>query len=67
MRAANPAFIPRNHRVEQMIEAAVAGDYAPFERLLDVLARPYTDQPDADDLKRPPTPAEVVENTFCGT
>jgi uncharacterized protein YdiU (UPF0061 family) len=67
MRAANPAFIPRNHRVEQMIEAAVAGDYAPFERLLTVLAQPYADQPDADDLKRPPTPAEVVENTFCGT
>ena len=61
------AFIPRNHRVEQMIEAAVAGDYAPFERLLDVLARPYIDQPDAADLKRPPTPSEVVENTFCGT
>ena len=40
MRAANPAFIPRNHRVEQMIEAAVAGDFAPFERLLAVLSAP---------------------------
>jgi uncharacterized protein YdiU (UPF0061 family) len=67
MRAANPAFIPRNHRVEHMIESAVAGDYAPFQRLLRVLAQPYVDQPEADDLKRPPTPAEVVENTFCGT
>ncbi|MBR9649928.1 protein adenylyltransferase SelO [Thalassovita aquimarina] len=67
MRAANPAFIPRNHRVEQMIEAAVAGDFAPFERLLRVLSRPYEDQPGAEDLTRPPRDNEVVQQTFCGT
>ncbi|RKF15117.1 YdiU family protein [Roseovarius spongiae] len=67
MDAANPAFIPRNHRVEEMIAAAVEGDYAPFERLLDVLARPYEDQPEAADLARPPAPSEVVRQTFCGT
>lgn len=67
MRAANPAYIPRNHRIEQMIEAAVAGDYAPFEQLLTVLARPYEDQPEAADLMHPPEPAEVVRATFCGT
>ena len=65
--AANPAFIPRNHRIEQMIEAAVAGDYAPFDRLNAVLADPYGDQPEAADLRRPPLPAEVVQATFCGT
>ncbi|WP_170338250.1 protein adenylyltransferase SelO [Ruegeria arenilitoris] len=67
MLAANPAFIPRNHRVEQMIQAAVQGDYAPFHRLNAVLARPYDDQPDAADLRRPPTQDEVVHATFCGT
>ncbi|WP_170363301.1 protein adenylyltransferase SelO [Ruegeria arenilitoris] len=67
MHAANPAFIPRNHRVEQMIQAAVQGDYAPFHRLNAVLARPYDDQPDAADLMRPPTQDEVVHATFCGT
>ena len=67
MKSANPAFIPRNHRIEQMIASAVAGDYAPFGRLLDVLARPYEDQPDAGDLARPPEPAEIVQQTFCGT
>lgn len=67
MRAANPAVIPRNHRIEQMIEAAVAGDFTPFERLLDVLSRPYEDQPDAARLMRPPAPHEVVRQTFCGT
>ncbi len=67
MRAANPAIIPRNHRMEQMIEAAVEGDLTPFERLLDVLARPFDDQPEAEDLRRPPAPSEVVRATFCGT
>ncbi|MEI4232174.1 protein adenylyltransferase SelO [Roseovarius sp. D22-M7] len=67
MRAANPAVIPRNHRIEQMIEAAVAGDYAPFERLIEILSQPFADNPEASDLKRPPQPAEVVQATFCGT
>jgi len=67
MRAANPAFIPRNHRIEQMIEAAVAADFAPFHRLMQVLASPFDDQPDHADLSRPPTEREVVPATFCGT
>ncbi|ETX30766.1 protein adenylyltransferase SelO [Roseivivax isoporae] len=67
MARTNPAFIPRNHRIEQMIEAAVAGDDAPFHRLNAVLARPFEDQPDAADLARTPLPAEVVRATFCGT
>lgn len=67
MRRANPAFIPRNHRIEEMIAGAVAGDYALFHRLNDVLAHPYDDQPDHADLQRPPLPEEVVQATFCGT
>lgn len=67
MRAANPAFVPRNHRIEEMIAAAVAGDYAPFHRLNDVLSRPYEDQPEHSELQHPPKPEEVVQATFCGT
>lgn len=67
MARVNPAIIPRNHRIEQMIAAAVAGDYAPFHRLLAVLADPYTDQPEAQDLMRPPAESEIVRQTFCGT
>ena len=67
MRAANPAFIPRNHRVEQMIAAAIEGDESLFHHLNAVLSRPYEDQPEADDLRRPPLPSEVVQATFCGT
>lgn len=67
MRKANPIFIPRNHRIEEMINSAVAGDDAPFHRMLDVLSRPFEDRPDALDLKRPPLPDEQVHATFCGT
>lgn len=67
MRRVNPAFIPRNHRVEQAIVAAVRGDFAPFETLVRVLGRPYDDQLDDASLADPPAPAERVTATFCGT
>ncbi|WP_085791914.1 protein adenylyltransferase SelO [Roseivivax jejudonensis] len=67
MARSNPAFIPRNHRIEEAITAAVAGDDAPFHRLREVLARPYEDQPEAADLARTPLPEERVAATFCGT
>jgi serine/tyrosine/threonine adenylyltransferase len=68
MRSANPAFIPRNHRIEEVIVAAVTkGDYGPFERLLAVLSRPYDDQPENATYAAAPKPEEVVQATFCGT
>ncbi|MEK0163095.1 YdiU family protein [Phaeobacter sp. A36a-5a] len=67
MAAANLVYIPRNHRIEAMISAAVAGDFGPFERLNTVLADPYTVQAGAEDLRRPPAASEVVKATFCGT
>ncbi|APX84548.1 hypothetical protein BV511_07400 [Methylorubrum extorquens] len=68
MRAANPAFIPRNHRVEEMITAAVERqDFAPFETLLTVLARPYDDQPDFAQYAEPPEGGGRGYRTFCGT
>jgi uncharacterized protein YdiU (UPF0061 family) len=68
MRAVNPAFIPRNHRVEAVIEAAVnRDDYAPFEELLAVLSKPYEDQPELSAYADPPEPHQRVLQTFCGT
>ena len=46
MRKVNPAFIPRNHRIEAVIQAALRDDFAPFEELLTVLSKPYDDQPE---------------------
>jgi uncharacterized protein YdiU (UPF0061 family) len=64
----NPAFIPRNHQVEAMIDAAVQrDDFSLFHRMLGVLSRPFEDQPDASALAQPPQPHERVAATFCGT
>lgn len=68
MRAVNPAFIPRNHRIEATIRAAVdRNDFAPFHHLMDVLSRPFDDQPDNAAFADPPAREERVLRTFCGT
>jgi uncharacterized protein YdiU (UPF0061 family) len=68
MRSVNPAFIPRNHRVEAVIQAAMNNDdFAPFEELLTVLSRPYEDQPAFAAYAEPPLPDQRVLQTFCGT
>jgi uncharacterized protein YdiU (UPF0061 family) len=68
MRSVNPAFIPRNHLVEEVIKAAVEeGDFAPFQQLGDVLASPYDDQLGRERYTAPPRPDQVVHQTFCGT
>jgi uncharacterized protein YdiU (UPF0061 family) len=68
MRRVNPAFIPRNHRVEAVIQAAVANDdFAPFEELLTVLSKPWEDQPAFAAYAEPPEPHQRVHQTFCGT
>ena len=68
MRAANPAFIPRNHLVEEAITAAVnGGDLSSFERLLTVVSKPFADQPAFARYADPPRPDQVVQQTFCGT
>lgn len=63
----NPAVIPRTHRIEDAIQAAVAEDFAPFERLSRALATPFKLAPEDADLARAPTQDEIVPHTFCGT
>jgi len=67
MLATNPAFIARNHRVEQAINAAYAGDFLPFQRLQERLQHPLDWNDDDADLATPPQPREIVHQTFCGT
>jgi uncharacterized protein YdiU (UPF0061 family) len=68
MRASNPAFIPRNHLVETALAAAVEhADFAPFEKLMDILSRPYDDNPALEHYTLPARDEERVSQTFCGT
>ena len=67
MGRANPALIPRNHRVEAALDAAVTGDLGPLDGLLAALADPRHAGPETAAYRRPPEPHEVVRQTFCGT
>jgi uncharacterized protein YdiU (UPF0061 family) len=67
MRAVNPMFIARNHRVEEVIAAAEKGNFQPFDELNTVLQTPYDDQPEFARYAMPPMPLEEVQQTFCGT
>jgi uncharacterized protein YdiU (UPF0061 family) len=68
MRMANPAFIPRNHMVQAVLDAAIERqDFQPFEELLDVVSHPYEDRPGLERYATPARPEECVTQTFCGT
>ncbi|HYF95435.1 MAG TPA: YdiU family protein [Symbiobacteriaceae bacterium] len=68
MRNSNPALIPRNHRVEEALEAAVKeGDYSVTKQLLDALASPYAHSPEQVDYVAAPPPSACPYRTFCGT
>ena len=68
MRMNNPAFIPRNHRVEAALNAAVTQeDFSLLETLLTILSTPFDEQPAFAEYRNPPTPSERVQQTFCGT
>ena len=67
MRAVNPMFIPRNHRIEATISDAERGQFDKFHELVEVLARPYDDQLEFAEYAKAPAPEEEVQQTFCGT
>ncbi len=68
MRNSNPAVIPRNHRVEEALNAAVnEADYSVMERLLDVLSHPYAHTPKQEEYSTLPEPSAGPYRTYCGT
>jgi uncharacterized protein YdiU (UPF0061 family) len=63
----NPIYIPRNHLVEEALDAAMEGDLNPFERLLAAATAPYDERPGLERYAEP-APAEFgAYRTFCGT
>jgi uncharacterized protein YdiU (UPF0061 family) len=68
MYQANPVFMPRNHLLEEAIQAAeTSHDFAPFHALVDILARPFEFEDKHSHYATPPHPEQVVKQTFCGT
>nr|WP_106783261.1 YdiU family protein [Lysinibacillus timonensis] len=68
MKVSNPAVIPRNHRVEEALDAAVEnGDLSVMEKLLEVLSDPYAYTPEQEDYCALPPDTNMPYRTFCGT
>jgi uncharacterized protein YdiU (UPF0061 family) len=68
MYTANPVFIPRNHLVEEALQAAAEhSDFAPFNTLADLLVKPFAYDSALARYATPPRPEEEVRQTFCGT
>ena len=67
MRSVNPAIIPRNHKVEEALQAGEDGNLNPLQNLLKALENPYDDGDLQTPYQAPPKPSERVLQTFCGT
>ncbi|WP_435747690.1 protein adenylyltransferase SelO [Nocardioides sp. SYSU DS0663] len=63
----NPVYVPRNHLVEEALDAATAGDLGPVERLVEVLRAPYDERPGLERYAAPAPPDFGSYTTFCGT
>jgi len=67
MKSTNPVVIPRNHKVEEALRAAVGGEFTPFKKLVAVLKDPYQINEKNIVYREPPKPGSRVYQTFCGT
>ncbi len=63
----NPVYIPRNHLVEEALAAAVGGDLAPLDRLLEAVTAPYDERPGLERYAEPAPEHFGAYTTFCGT
>ena len=67
MRLSNPLVIPRNHKVEEVLEVANSGDLKPVKNLLKILEKPYEDKKEINEYQSPAPPSDKIYKTFCGT
>ena len=67
MQINNPLIIPRNHKVEEALEAANNDDLNPMNNLLKVLEKPYENQEQIINYQSPAPASSEKYQTFCGT
>ena len=67
MRSSNPLVIPRNHKVEEALDAANSGNLKPTKNLLKILEKPYEDRKEINEYQSPAAPSGKIYKTFCGT
>ncbi|MGL4849910.1 MAG: protein adenylyltransferase SelO [Clostridium sp.] len=66
MKKSNPFVIPRNHRVEEALEAGNEGDFSVMENLLEALKNPYEYNREYEKYTKLPEKKDVYV-TYCGT
>jgi len=68
MNAVNPIYIPRNHKVEEALQAAEReSNFVPFEKLMMILARPFEKQAGLEEYAVPAPSDFPPYKTYCGT
>ena len=68
MLSTNPSVIPRNYKVEEVLNAASAhNDLAPAQEMIRVLKEPYKNKPESGEYQKPPKFFDKEYKTFCGT
>ncbi len=68
MDGVNPLYVPRNHQVERVLEAANVGELGPFRELLDLVTHPFHERPGMEAFAEPaPDAFARTHQTFCGT
>jgi uncharacterized protein YdiU (UPF0061 family) len=67
MDSVNPAYIPRNHLVEEALSAATGGNLAPLQQLLEAVSEPFTERPGLERYLPGAPDAFGCYMTFCGT
>ena len=63
----NPVYIPRNHLVEEALDAATGGDLAPFGTLLDAVTSPFSERAGFERYEQPAPEDFGPYTTYCGT
>ena len=67
MKTVNPIIIPRNHKVEEVLDAANNNDLTLLSKLTKVLEKPYQNQKDISDYQSVTSSSDQKYQTFCGT
>ena len=67
MRSNNPLVIPRNHKVEEALEAANNSDLNPLKNLIKILENPYENKEIIKEYQLPAPASDKIYKTFCGT
>jgi uncharacterized protein YdiU (UPF0061 family) len=63
----NPVYVPRNHRVEEALAQAAAGEMGPFHRLVDAVSQPFDERPGLEGYASPAAAGSAPHVTYCGT